>query len=295
VSPPARHSCALRIVRFVLYALVAVEVVYVVAGNILLRAGAFQSVVNSDPQWMYLTLVNPWTSPAEVVVRKGGLTGSAHANIDADDRLTGTVRAAAHDVDVVVNDLVALAGDGTIAGRLRQETAGRGRGAIEDVELALDPLTITTRGATSGKGSIAIGNGALLFRDLAAEGVRGTVALQFPSAKPIVEAVGAKTDAIPGLAKALVSNDNLRAWVWVSHEPRASDVQILTARTDNARARGRYKRDRGVERGAFLVDTKVGSVGVAIDRAGTHMKLLAGEGWFKETLARLDLLGKGGI
>src|SRR5262249_55140303 len=113
-----------------------------------------------------------------------------------------------------------------------------------------------------------------------------------PSAKPIVDAVGAKTDAIPGLAKAIVSNDNLRAWLWLRHDARTTDVQILTARTDNASARGRFRRVDDRKRGAFLVHTKLGNAGVAIDDDGGHVKLLAGEGWFTENLTRLGLLDR---
>jgi hypothetical protein len=241
-----------------------------------------------------LALMNVLTAPADVLARQGNLKGKAHIAIDGDGRLTGKLDATVREARVVIQKVIALQGNGSIVGRIAQAKYGRGPGQIEDLTIALEPLSVTSHDATSGHGSLRVAKGAVMFRDLAPDGFKGTLSLELPSALPILDAIGAKTDAIPGMAKAIISNDNLKASVRVSHDPTVTDIEVLEAHTDNMSAQGRYRRDRAKSHGAFLIHTKFGNAGVSIQNGDTHVKVFAGEGWFHEQLQKFGLLREKG-
>jgi len=149
------------------------------------------------------------------------------------------------------------------------------------------PLTLLSKGASTGPGWLRLDAGTILYDRLSPNGIRGKVGVFMPKADPFLAALGADISSIPKLAKALVNTDNLRATVKVRHEPAVTDVEVLTARVDGAAAEGRLRRRGKDTFGAFLVRTKLFGVGVKILNGESSVKVFAGRGWLAEQMKAL--------
>jgi hypothetical protein len=249
--------------------------------NLTLTHFAMDSIAVPD-----LRLMNVVTAPEDIVAKKGSMTGKANGDVDGEGHLKGRIEAELKDAAFVVNERLIAVG-GTMKGRIFQPRADRAKGRIEDIELVLSLLSISTKSASTGLGWLRLDEGSLVYDGTSPTGIRGKVRVFMPKANPFLAALGADISSMPGIAKALVSTDNLRATLKLSHEPAATDVEVLEAKTDGAAVQGRLRRHGKDTFGAFLVRTKLLNAGVKIEKGETSVKMFAGRGWLTEQLRAL--------
>ena len=91
---------------------------------------------------------------------------------------------------------------------------------------------------------------------------------------------------LPGWAKGILELDGFNATARLRLARDLVDISDLDAAGGKFHIAGRYQEKGDLKRGAFLVETGSLVVGVAIDSAGSHLKLIGARKWFRETAAK---------
>ena len=114
-------------------------------------------------------------------------------------------------------------------------------------------------------------------------GFEARAAILARDARPLYTLFGVD---LPGWAKGILNLEGFNATARFQLARDLVDISDLDATGGKFHIAGHY-REKGKEtRGAFLVETGGFAVGVAIDGAGSHLKLLGARTWFRETAAR---------
>jgi hypothetical protein len=108
--------------------------------------------------------------------------------------------------------------------------------------------------------------------------LRATVTLRCRDARPLYDLLGV---ALPPWAEKILTLPELIARARVGLGPLLTRVDDLDARGEGARVRGRFHENGAERNGAFLLESGILSVGVDIDRRGSHVKLLGAKRWFE--------------
>jgi hypothetical protein len=96
-------------------------------------------------------------------------------------------------------------------------------------------------------------------------------------ARPLYTLFGAK---LPGWAEGILKLEGLKATGRVRLGNRLLDMEDLEASGGKFHIAGRYRQKGEDRRGAFLVETGILAVGIAIDGPSSKVKLFGAKNWF---------------
>lgn len=118
--------------------------------------------------------------------------------------------------------------------------------------------------------------------------IEARIKLKCKDAQPAVGLLDAE-GVIPGWAAGFLTLEGLTASADVRRSESATDFKLLRAQGGSFEFHGRLKKPtQGKPEGAFLVRAGPLSVGISIDKDGTGVTPLAGDGWMNEKVAALD-------
>ncbi len=183
--------------------------------------------------------------------------------------------------DFQVGRVTARYKDGTLAGR------ASGRFVIprwdvekDDMEISgsrVEMANITTTGTKHNErdwwGRFDIVSGRLH------DGLSARTSVACRDARPIYTLVAAK---LPGWAEGILKLDGMKGSAGVRLASDLLDVSDLDVTGGKFHIAGRYRQKKQDRRGAFLVETGLLAVGVAIEGPSSHVKLLGARKWFQE-------------
>jgi hypothetical protein len=101
-------------------------------------------------------------------------------------------------------------------------------------------------------------------------------------ARPLYTLFGAK---LPGWAEGILKLEGVTAKARLRLAHELVDVRDLEASGGKFHIAGRYREQKDDRRGAFLVETGILAVGVAIEGPKSHVKLLGARKWFEDEAA----------
>jgi hypothetical protein len=218
----------------------------------------------------------------------GAARGQARAEITSEGWLLGKVAIAARGTELAIAKDVVVRATGTLESELRQDLADSS-GRLVGLKAAFEPISIGNAAGSSGNGRLQVDDGIVLYDDLAPNGIRATLRASFPETEPVLAAFGVKLGGIPKLAMALTDLSDLRATAELRHDGVATDVRVLDARTRGVKGLGRWHREGQRVRGAFLLETPLVQLGVAIDDDGASVSPFVSDAWLAKELAERGL------
>jgi hypothetical protein len=113
------------------------------------------------------------------------------------------------------------------------------------------------------------------------DGLSARTAVSCRDARPLYTLFGAK---LPGWAEGILKLEGVKATARVRLAGKLIDMEDLDANGGKFHIAGRYREKGDDRRGAFLVETGILAVGVAINGPSSSIKLLGARKWFqKET------------
>jgi hypothetical protein len=111
------------------------------------------------------------------------------------------------------------------------------------------------------------------------DGLSAQTAVSCRDARPLYTLFGAK---LPGWAEGILKLEGLKATARVRLASKLIDMEELDANGGKFHIAGRYREKGEDRRGAFLVETGILAVGVAINGPSSSVKLLGARKWFEE-------------
>ena len=113
------------------------------------------------------------------------------------------------------------------------------------------------------------------------KGLSAETAVSASDARPLYTLFGAK---LPGWAEGILKLEGLKATAGVRLASRLLDIENLEASGGKFHIAGRYRQRGEDRRGAFLVETGILSVGIAIEGPSSSVKLFGPKKWFAEQM-----------
>ena len=104
-----------------------------------------------------------------------------------------------------------------------------------------------------------------------------------------MKSLGIELGGVPKLALSLMDLSDLTVAAKVAVGDDAQGIWLEHARTDALSARGAWQKKAALERGAFLLSTNLGNVGVVLGGDGPAFNLFADESWLEKKLSELGL------
>jgi hypothetical protein len=114
------------------------------------------------------------------------------------------------------------------------------------------------------------------------DGLNTQVSVSCRDARPLYTLFNA---TLPGWAEGILKLEGMTAKARVRLAPQLVDVENLDAAGGKFHIAGRYREKKDDRQGAFLVETGILAVGVAIEGKTSHVKLLGARKWFEEETA----------
>jgi hypothetical protein len=111
------------------------------------------------------------------------------------------------------------------------------------------------------------------------KGISAETAVSASDARPLYTLFGAK---LPGWAEGIFKLEGLRATARVRLASRFLNIENLEASGGKFHIAGRYRQKGEDRHGAFLVETGILSVGIAIEGPSSSVKLFGAKKWFAE-------------
>ena len=225
-------------------------------------------------------------APQKLKLRGGSAIGSAHAELEAHGALRGRVKLSFEGARCSW-DGVAIDATGNFEMSLRKPDVLGKKGALESATVTIERGHLRTRDGDTGFGWLRASSKSVPLSGLVPE--RATIQLSagFPDAKPVMEALGIEPQGLAGTAAGVLDLSDLEVGAVLGVDRDGIDVGLERARTDAVRARGRWVRVRGNDRGAFLLMTDLVNFGLEINDGETRLRPLASQGWLERALAEL--------
>jgi len=111
------------------------------------------------------------------------------------------------------------------------------------------------------------------------DGLSAQTAVSCRDARPLYTLFGAK---LPGWAEGILKLEGVKATARIRLAGKLIDLEDLDANGGKFHIAGRYRQKGEDRRGAFLVETGIFAVGVAINGPSSSVKLLGARKWFEE-------------
>ncbi len=224
--------------------------------------------------------------PRKLQISGGSAIGSGRAELEAHGALRGRIELAVAGAECSW-DGVGVDATGNFESSLRKPDVLGKKGALESPALAIDRGRLRTRNGDTGFGWLRASSKLVPLSGLAPE--RATIQLSagFPDAKPVLQALGIEPQGLAGTAAGVLDLSGLEVGAVLGVDRDGIDLGLERARTDAVRARGRWVRLRGNERGAFLLMTDLVNFGLEINDGETRLRPLASQGWLERALAEL--------
>jgi hypothetical protein len=218
----------------------------------------------------------------------GPLTGRARARLDQHGSVAGQVDLDFRDARVMT-DGVSVSATGRFETALFAPDVLGTNGELRNVVLEIERGFLRTQDGSTGPGALEARAERIPYSDFVPKQIVAAIHARFADARPVLKALGIEPTGLAAAAAALVDLSDLEIAARAKLEGKTVDVQLLRARTDMVRARGRYRRVGGTERGAFLLITDLVNVGLEISDGDTTVHPLASESWLDRALADLRL------
>ena len=218
----------------------------------------------------------------------GPVTGRAHAQLDEHGSVSGRLELRFRDTHVA-SDGVYVKATGSFETSLFTPDALGTEGELRGAVLEIDRGLLRTADGSTELGELRASAEHIPYSDFVPKHITASVNARFADAMPVLKTLGVEPHGIAAVAAGFVDLSNLELFARVELEGRNIDVQLERARTDAVRARGRWLRVGGTERGAFLLKTDVVNVGLEISDGDTKVRPLASESWLNSALAELRL------
>lgn len=114
------------------------------------------------------------------------------------------------------------------------------------------------------------------------DGLSASTSVACRDARPLYTLVAAK---LPGWAEGILKLEGMKGTARVRLASRLIDVDGIDVSGGKFHIAGRYRQKQEERRGAFLVETGLLAVGVAIDGPASHVKIFGARKWFQAHLS----------
>jgi hypothetical protein len=224
----------------------------------------------------------------EVRLDGGPLTGRARAQLDERGRVTGQLALRFRDARVT-HDGVSVRASGSFETAIFAADVPASTGELRGARLEVDRGVVRTLDGSMELDQLHAGADLVPYSDFVPERIVASIKARFADARPVLKTLGIEPTGIAAAAAGLFDLSNLEVAARARLERGNVDVVVERARTEAVKARGRWRRVDGRDRGAFLLMTDLVNVGVEISGGDTKVRPLASESWLERRLAELSL------
>ena len=224
----------------------------------------------------------------EVRLGGGPVIGRARAQLDERGTIAGQLALRFRDAHVT-HDGVFVRATGSFETAIFAPDVPASTGELRGARLEVDRGVVRTVDGSMELDRFHARADLVPYSDFVPERIVASINARFPDARPVLKTLGIEPTGIAAAAAGLFDLSNLEVAARTRFERGNIDVLVERAHTDAVKARGRWRRVDGRERGAFLLMTDLVNVGVEISGGDTTVRPLASESWLERTLAELSL------
>jgi hypothetical protein len=224
----------------------------------------------------------------ETAIGGGPVIARAQARVDERGALWGRTGFDFRDIHVE-SDGIYVKATGHFETSLSAPEATGTDGELVGAKLEIERGFLRTADGSTPIGKLSASAERIPYSDFEPKRIVADIEARFADARPLLQALGIEPRGIAAAAASFVDLSNLELFARASLEGDNVDVALTRAHTDGVRARGRWRRLGGTERGAFLLVTDLVNVGIEIEGGETEVHPLASESWLERALLDLRL------